>query len=84
MGLRLPQSSAGSSTSFGNFDARPIAWSLPTSADITAQFDRAHAAFTAVFGFSEADICYNGLLFSRQGLFNKNKSKKVRYDLKRR
>ncbi len=31
-----------------------------------------------LYGFSESDLCYNGLLWSRQGHYKKNRSKKVR------
>ncbi len=64
--------------------ARPLAWSYPTGADITPQFDETCKTFRSLFGFSDSDMHYNGLLFSRQGLYRKNKSKKIRYDLKRR
>ncbi len=83
MGLRALHPSSSLSNSEEAFDARPIAWSLPTSIDVTNQFNRAYDAFASTFGFSEVDICYNGLLLSRQGHFKKNKSKKVRYALKR-
>lgn len=40
--------------------------------------------FRDLFGFSKGDMEYDSLLYSRQGLSTKNKSKKVRYELKRK
>ena len=68
--LGVRQDDANEEDFVPRFRGRPLAWSDPQGEDeVQGQFQVTTQALRRVFGFSEASVGHNGILWSRYSLF---------------